>query len=356
MVKDLLARYSSCFSSCLKDLGFTTVLEMDIQLKDEEPVVYRPYRLSYAEREDVRRMVAEMLDCGIVKESSSPYASPIVLVRKKSGERRMCVDYRALNSRTKRDHYPLPRVEDLLDQLAGHKMFISLDLASGYYQIPISEKSQEKTAFVTPDGQYEYTRMPFGLANAPSVFQRAMHKILNKARLSYVIVYMDDVLIPARCFDEALQRLEEVLNLLKEGGLTLKMQKCKFMFDKLDFLGFEISGNGIQPGSAKTGAVSKFPTPLNQHDVRRFLGLASFFRRFVKDFALIVKPLTGLLKKNAPWKWGEEEATAFTEIKKRLTSRPILALYDKNLETQLHTDACRFGIAGILLQKDEKGS
>lgn len=355
IVKSLLITYKSCFSSSLKDLGFTSVVEMDIKLENDDPVVYRPYRLSYSEREDVRRMIEEMLDCGIVKESSSPYASPIVVVKKKNGEKRLCVDYRSLNSRTKRDHYPLPRVEDLLDQLSGHNIFISLDLASGYYQIPISETSQEKTAFVTPDGQYEYTRMPFGLANAPSVFQRAMHKILNKAKVNYVIIYMDDVLIPARSFDEALRRLEEVLILLKEGGLTLKLKKCKFMFDKLDFLGFEVSGNGIQPGLAKTESVSRFPTPSNVHDVRRFLGLASFFRRFVRNFALIVRPLTGLLKKNASWKWGSEQDTAFTEIKDRLTSRPILALYDKNLETQLHTDACKFGVAGILLQKDNTG-
>lgn len=354
-IKNLLHKYKECFSSCLKDLGFTNVVEMDIRLNNEEPVVYRPYRLSHSEREDVRQMIAEMLDCGIVKESSSPYASPIVIVKKKNGEKRLCVDYRALNNRTKRDHYPLPRVEDLLDQLAGHNIFISLDLASGYYQIPISEKSQEKTAFVTPDGQFEYTRMPFGLANAPSVFQRAMHKLLDKSKVGYVIIYMDDVLIPARSFKEAMQRLDEVLNLLREGGLTLKLKKCKFMFDKLDFLGFEISGDGIRPGSLKSDAVSRFPTPRTTHDVRRFLGLASFFRRFVKDFALIVRPLTALLKKDACWKWGKDEDKAFTEIKTRLTCRPILALYDKTLETQLHTDACKFGIAGILLQREREG-
>lgn len=352
---NLLLKYKECFSNCLKDLGFTTVTEMTIHLKDDEPVVYRPYRLSYSEREEVQRMVAEMLDCGIVRESSSPYASPIVIVKKKSGEKRLCVDYRALNNRTKRDHYPLPRVEDLLDQLSGNNLFISLDLASGYYQIPISKESQEKTAFVTPDGQYEYTRMPFGLANAPSVFQRAMHKILNKAKVNYVIVYMDDVLIPARGFDEAITRLEKVLVLLREGGLTLKLKKCKFLFNKLDFLGFEISSEGVKPGCLKTEAVSRFPTPTNQHDVRRFIGLASFFRRFVKGFAIIARPLTSLLRKDSVWRWDKEESSAFEALKECLISRPTLALYDKNLDTQLHTDACKIGVAGILLQKDTNG-
>ncbi|XP_063547163.1 uncharacterized protein LOC134754752 [Cydia strobilella] len=222
-LQQLLSKYGDCFSKSLDDLGFTKVSEMVIELEESTPVVYRPYRMSYAERTLVRNMVQEMLDSEIVRESSSPYASPIVLVQKKTGEKRLCVDYRALNRKTKKDHYPLPRVEDQLDQLSGNTLFTSLDLASGYYQIPISEESRHKTAFVTPDGQYEYNRMPFGLVNAPSVFQRTINKILSEAKVKYAIVYMDDILIPSKDVDEGLQRLAEVLNLLKEGGLTLKL-------------------------------------------------------------------------------------------------------------------------------------
>lgn len=351
---NLLSKFKECFSFYLKDLGFSTVTEMVIQLKDTEPVVYRPYRLSHFERDEVRQMVAEMLECGIIRESTSPYASPIVVVKKKNGEKRLCVDYRSLNAKTKREHYPLPRVEDLLDELSGQAIFTSLDLASGYYQIPIAEGSRERTAFVTPDGQYEYTRMPFGLANAPSVFQRAMHKILGKARVNYVIIYMDDVLIPARSFEEGLTRLEEVLNLLKEGGFTLKLEKCKFMHKTIDFLGFEICADGVKPGAQKTNAVSRFPVPLDQRDVRRFLGLASFFRRFIRNFAVVAKPLTSLLKKDSTWVWGDSQKAAFNALKEQLTVRPILALYDRNLETQLHTDASKLGVAGILLQKHDE--
>ncbi|XP_063360618.1 uncharacterized protein LOC134649717 [Cydia amplana] len=222
-LQQLLSKYGNCFSKGLDDLGFTKVSEMVIELEESTPVVYRPYRMSHAERTLVRNMVQEMLDSEIIRESSSPYASPIVLVQKKTGEKRLCVDYRALNRKTKKDHYPLPRVEDQLDQLSGNTLFTSLDLASGYYQIPISEESRHKTAFVTPDGQYEYNRMPFGLVNAPSVFQRTINKILSEAKVKYAIVYMDDILIPSKDVDEGLQRLEEVLNLLKEGGLTLKL-------------------------------------------------------------------------------------------------------------------------------------
>lgn len=348
---ELLAKYKSCFSNGMHDLGFTTVIEMEICLNDTTPVVYRPYRLSYSERELVRDMVSDMMTHGIIRESSSPYASPIVLVQKKSGEKRLCVDYRALNSRTKRDHYPLPRIEDLLDQLSGSCLFTSLDLASGYHQIPIAEQSREKTAFVTPDGQYEYTRMPFGLANAPAVFQRAIHKILSKSKAGYVIIYMDDILIPSKDFEEGLLRLEEVLDLLKQAGLTLKLEKCSFFQEQIEFLGFQIDGTGVRPGIQKVEAVAKFPEPRNQHEVRRFIGLASFFRRFVKGFAMIARPLTNLLRRDVQWKWGTTETDAFETLKSCLITRPVLALYNHGAQTQVHTDASKFGVAGILLQR-----
>lgn len=356
ILKKLLEKYKDCFSSNLKDLGFTTTTEMVINLKDSEPVVYRPYRLSQTERVHVRTMVQEMLDANIIRESNSPYASPIVLVNKKSGEKRLCVDYRALNRKTIREHYPLPRIEDQLDMLAGSSLFITLDMYSGYYQIPIAENSRDKTAFVTPDGQYEYNRMPFGLVNAPSVFQRTVNKILQKSQAKYALIFMDDVLIPACSFEEGITRLEEVLKLLREGGLTLKMSKCNFFFNKIDYLGFEVSEFGIRPGSSKIEAVSKFPVPKNIHEVRRFLGLASFFRRFVRGFATIARPLTGLLKKEQVWKWSKEESDAFEELKKCLIERPVLALYRSDAETQLHTDASKSGVAGILMQKGEAGS
>lgn len=352
---EILHEYKDCFSSTLKDLGYTNVTEMTIDLHDAEPVVYRPYRLSHSERSLVQSMVNEMVDSGIVRESSSPYASPIVLVKKKTGEKRLCVDYRALNRKTKKDHYPLPRIEDQLDLLAGNKFFTTLDLASGYYQIPIAEDSRPKTAFVTPDGQFEYNRMPFGLVNAPSVFQRAINKILAEAKIKYALVYMDDILIPSKDFDEGLIRLREVLKLLRNGGLTLKISKCYFFYENIDFLGFEVSANGIRPGSKKTEAVSKFLNPKNQHELRQFLGLSGFFRRFIQNYALITAPLTDLLKKDKEWMWGEVEEKSFTHLKKLLTERPVLSLYDPLLETYLHTDASKRGLAGILLQRNHHG-
>lgn len=349
-LKCLLKTFETCFSNCLQDLGFTNVVQMEIKLNDSNPVVYRPYRLPYPERELVRSMVKEMIDANIIRESNSTNASPILLVKKKTGEKRLCVDYRALNNKTRKEHYPLPLIDDLLDRLAGHYLFISLDLASGYYQIPIVEHSQDKTAFVTPDGQYQFKRMPFGLANAPSVFQRAMNKVLGN--LTYIIVYMDDVLIPARSFEEGIGRLHEVLSLIKEAGFTLKLEKCYFFEKEIDFLGFRVGGDGIKPGVRKTAAITDFPTPKNVHDVRRFIGLASFFRRFVKNFAFIARPLTDLLSTKFEWQWTSEQTEAFNTLKERPTERPILALYDPKLETELHTDASKLGVAGILMQRD----
>ncbi|CAH2108926.1 unnamed protein product [Euphydryas editha] len=303
----------------MKELGLTNISEMTIRLNDENPVTYKPYRLPYSERAIVREMVGELLANNIIKESHSAYASPIVLVRKKTNDYRLCVDYRALNKKTIKDSYPMPVIDDQLDRLNGKSYFTSLDLASGYYQIPVNESSQHITAFVTPDGHYEYTRMPFGLINAPAVFQNMINKALGNKRFELAIPYLDDLL-------------------------------------SADYLGYEISESGLRPGTKKILAVSEFPTPTNVHQIRQFVGLASFFRRFVYNFATVIKPLTTLTKANVPWQWGLEQEKSFKDIKARLISRPILALYDPEYETEVHCDASKVGIGGVLLQKPDSDS
>lgn len=239
--------------------------------------------------------------------------------------------------------------------LAGKSLFTTLDLASGYYQILISPESQDKTAFVTPDGQYQFKRMPFGLTNAPSVFQRMMNRILANVKSKSVLVYMDNVLISARSIAEGLELLEEVLKLIGESGLTLNLNKCNFFCKKIDFLEFEIDENGIRPGNRKIMAVSNFPVPKNVNKVRQFIGLTGFFRRFVKHFAITARPLTDLLKVKTEWKWTEEHTKAFNVLKERLIERPVMAVYDDKFETELHTDASKLGIAGILMQRNAEG-
>lgn len=337
---ELLNRYRHCFAYNLTELGSTSVGEMTINLLDNDPVVYRPYRLAIAEKDKVRSMISELLDNDIIRPSKSPYASPIVLVRKKTNDFRLCIDYRALNKKTVKENYPLPLIDDQLDVLAGNKFCTTLDLASGYYQIPIRESDKHKTAFVTPDGHYEFNRMPFGLANAPATFQRIMNQILGSARHKEALAYLDDVIIPSKDIKEGMVRLESILKLFSNAGLTLNLSKCSFFGHTVDYLGFEVSAEGIRPGTRKIQAVENFPVPQNQHNIRQFLGLASFFRRFVPGFSIISKPLTALLKKDVQWNWGPEQEQAFRNLQKQLSQKPILALYDPLAETELHTDAC----------------
>lgn len=350
---NLLNDHRNCFAFDLTELGTSTVGEMRIDLHDNEPVVYRPYRLSINEKEKVRDMISELLENGIIRPSTSSYASPIVVVRKKTGELRLCIDYRALNKKTVKENYPMPLIDDQLDVLSGNKYFTTLDLTSGYYQIPIKESDKHKTGFVTPDGHYEFNRMPFGLANAPATFQRIMNQVLGPMRHKEALAYLDDIIIPSDSIDSGIKKLAAVLDLFSKAGLTLKLSKCTFFSSSVDYLGFEVTSEGIRPGSRKVEAVEHFPVPLNQHNVRQFLGLASFFRRFVPHFSVIAKPLTSLLKKDAKWLWGPEQEEAFRKLQSVLLQRPILALYNPNATTELHTDACKIGIAGILLQRDE---
>lgn len=353
---DLVNEFRECFSFDLSELGATNISEMHIRLQDNSPVSYKPYRLAHSERAVVRNLVNELLDSKIIQESDSSYASPIVLVKKNNhNEYRLCVDYRALNKKTIKDSYPMPVIDDQLDRLSGKVYFTSLDLKSGYYQIPMAEGSRHLTAFVTPDGHYEYTRMPFGLVNAPAVFQHMINKALGKDRYELAIPYMDDLLSPASSIDEGMTKLRKILSSLQTAGLTLNITKCYFFKRKLDYLGYEVSSEGLRPGGKKIEAVASFPRPTNVHQVRQFVGLASFFRRFIPGFASIAKPLTILTRADVTWRWEQEQDLAFKTLKDKLIERPILALYNPSYLTEVHCDASKLGVGGMLLQRpDEK--
>lgn len=346
--------YRKCFAMNMSELGVTDKAEIELILEDNTPVCYQPYRLSYAQREIVMEHVKEMLQQNIISSSISPYASPIVIVKKKTGEDRICVDYRKLNRKTVKNHFPLPNIDDQLQRLAGMSYFTMLDLASGYYQIPVSEKSRHLTAFVTPDGKYQFNRMPFGLVNAPSTFQQMINQIANEMD-NKIVAYLDDIVIGSKTIDEGIKLLKIFLNKLREYGLTLKPSKCKYLQRRIEFLGHEVSDQGIQPGNAKILCVEKFETPKSVHDIRRFIGLANFFRKYVQKFAEIAKLLTDLTRKDREFKWNKEQDDAFNQLKAKLCARETLALYDpKAVEHELHTDASAIGLAGILIQITEK--
>jgi hypothetical protein len=263
----------------------------------------------------------------------------------------MCVDYRELNSHTIKDRYPLPLIDDQLDRLGKGKFFTSLDLASGFYQISISDESIEKTSFITPDGHYDYLRMPFGLANAPAVFQRALLNALGALKDSIAVVYLNDILIPSATVGEGLEFLQLILEALKVAGFSLNISKCKFLQSSVKYLGREISSEGIRPDADKVRALVSSPTPTNPKQVRQFMGLAGYFRKFVPNFASATSCITKLTKLDEPFRWGAEQDKAREYVVTHLTSRPLLAIYDPTLPTELHTDASAVGYGGILIQK-----
>jgi len=251
--------------------------------------------MSQVEKDFIAKELQRMLQQGLIEKSKGPWASPVVLVRKKNGGLRFCVDYRNLNKVTKRDEYPLPRIDDMMDALGGAEWFTSLDLASGYWQVEMDPNDKEKTAFITQFGTFQFTVMPFGLCNAPATFQRLMNEVLQDLLWKIVVVYLDDLNIYSQTFDEHLDHLQQVFDRLKNAGLKLNPEKCKFVTAELAFLGHLISKDGIRTDPDKIEKVKNFPVPRNVTQLCAFLGLGSYYRRFIKDFSKIANSLNKLL-------------------------------------------------------------
>ena len=267
----------------------------------------------------------------------------------------MCVDYRALNDISTKDKYPLPRIDELLDRLHGAKYFSSIDLASGYWQIPIDQESQEKTAFRTPFGSYEFSVMPFGLSNAPATFQRLMNSILATEMHEFVLVYLDDILVFSKSPEEHAKHLRRVLLKLREHKLYIQSKKCSFYQTQIKFLGHEVSAKGISTDPSKIQAMVDFPRPPTLKALRSFLGMANFYRRFIPRFSHIAQPLTELQKDNRVFLWTEVRERAFNELKSKLTTAPVLRLPDEQLPYIIHTDASDVAVGAVLMQDDGSG-
>lgn len=325
---------------------------LKLTLTNDKPFSCAPRRLSYDEKIKLRHILDDQIAKGVIRESTSEYASPIVLTKKKNGEIRMCVDFRTLNRVTIRDNFPLPLIEDQLDLLEGKKYFTTLDLKDGFFHIRMHDDSIKYTSFVTPLGQYEYVRMPFGLKGAPLKFQRYVTQIFgDQIKAGEISVYLDDFLIATETIEHHFQVLKRVFKLLVANRLELRLDKCHFFQTKLDYLGYTVSNGSIRPTDQGIEAVKKFPVPRNIRDVQSFLGLCSYFRKFVENFSIIAKPLYDLTRKNANFKFGEIERRAFGTLKDRLVDVPILSLYSPRDETELHCDASAIGFGAILLQR-----
>lgn len=353
-IKTLLNDYRNCIALNIKEIGLTNKAQIKIKLNNEHPFSYRPYRLSSAQQVKVNEQISDLLNEGIISPSNSEYSSPIIIVKKKTGEDRICIDYRKLNSNTIKDRFPIPNIEDCLQKLGNMEYFTVLDLASGYYQIPVSDCSKKYTSFVTPNGQFEFNRMPFGLANAPAEFQRMINRLCQELG-GRIIGYLDDIIIPSKTVAEGISLFREVLDKLLEYGLTLKITKCKIMASTVNYLGHEISKFGIRPGNDKISCVKNFPTPSSVHEVRQFIGLASYFRKFISNFSIIAAPLTNLTRKDFKFCWNDEQENAFQILKQKLCQRDVLVLFDNSKDHEVHTDASSKGIAGVLMQKEDTG-
>jgi len=310
-----------------------------------------PYRTNPEETKEIQRQVQELLDKGFVRESLSPCAVPVILVPKKDGSWRMCVDCRAINNITIRYHHPIPRLDDMLDELSGSIIFTKIDLRSGYHQIRMKAGDEWKTAFKTKFGLYEWLVMPFGLTNAPSTFMRLMNHVLRAFIGKFVVVYFDDILIYSKSVGEHMKHIRQVLDELRKEKLFANLEKCSFCTDHVVFLGFVVSGKGIEVDESKVKAIKDWPAPTNVSQVRSFHGLVGFYRRFVRDFSTIAAPLNELTKKGVDFKWGNSQETAFQELKKRLTEAPLLVLPDFTKTFEVECDASGIGIGGVLMQQ-----
>lgn len=355
----LLCAQHHVFALTDSELGETSLVEHDIKVTDDVPVVTQPRRLPYALRSELERELVRLTSIGCIEPSDSPYSSGLVLVRKKDGGLRVCVDYRGLNKKTIPDRYPIPRIDDLIDTIGQQsgKFFTSLDLMKGYHQVKVSEQAKDKTAFVCHKGLFHYRRMPFGLTNAPATFQRLMNQLFEGEKWKFVHIYLDDILIVSSTFQEHVTHIEQVLKHLSEAGLRLKPTKCAFAQKKIDYLGFTLSAEGVCPNDGKVLAIKEFPRPTDAKAVRRFLGMVNFYRRHVRDMATIARPLTALTRKDkrtgkfVTFEWTSQCEEAFQELKKLLTTAPVLRHPDLTKPFFLWTDASEVGLGAVLEQE-----
>lgn len=355
-LKILLKQYTHIFDWNNDTMGHTNLVQHKIVVeKDTLPISHRPYRMSPIEADYLQKELDKYCKLGIITPSNSPWAAPVILVKKKNGEYRMVIDYRKLNAVTKKDSYPLPRIDDLLDTLGKAKIFSALDMRAGFHQVPLEEGSKELTAFTTKYGTYHYNMLPMGLVNSPATFQRLIDLCFRPLINKCLVAYIDDLNVYSNNYYEHLHHLKQVFDCIKLANLKLNPEKCYFFKEQLNFLGYIVTKNGIQTDPAKIQKIIDYPIPKTVTQIRSFLGLASYYRRFIKNFAAIARPLHEQTKTKKKLPWTEKTTESFSLLKKLLTTTPVLVRPDFNKEFILVTDASKLGLGCILTQLDEDG-
>ena len=348
---ELLTKHQSAFASGPDDLGRTHLVQHEIRTPpDLRPLRQPARRFPFWKQTEAKEIVDDLLKRDLIEPSASPWAAPVVMVKKKDNTTRLCVDYRRLNSHTIQDAYPLPRIDDSLDALGGSKWFCTLDLASGYWQVGMSKSAQEKSAFITSGGLYSWKVMPFGLSTAPGTFERLMETVLSGLQWETCLIYLDDVIIFGKTEQQTLDRLDAILSRIGQAGMKLKPSKCRLFQKRVHYLGHVVTEEGVMTDPEKIETVREWPVPTTQTEVRSFLGTASYYRRFVQNFGTIARPLHRLTEKNRPFLWTTECQVAFETLRKKLVEAPILAYPSSEEDFILDTDASATGIGAVLSQ------
>ena len=350
----LVRENKDLFAKSDKNLGSTTTVKMRIQTdSNQQPIRNRPYRTPLNKRKIIDQAIDEMLEAKVIERSQSPWSFPLVVVKKKDGSDRMCVDFRTLNKIVRPVSYPLPLIDDILSLLGNARYFTALDLKSGYWQVQLDEDSKEKTAFACHRGLFQFNVMPFGLSNAPAVFQELMNIVLQGCE-DFAMAYLDDVLIFSKDPKDHLHHIQTIFDRLRQHGLKLKLKKCAFFQEETGYLGFVINKDGVKPDPGKVKAIRSLPEPRNVREVRGFIGMCSYYRRFIPNFSKIAEPLINLTKKYARFKWNSDCQAAFDYLKESLSVVPLLAYPDTNKPYVLYTDASNNCIGACLTQQTDE--
>jgi transposase InsO family protein len=351
---EIIKKNKDLFAKTDSELGQSDTVKMKIDTGDQNPIKNRPYRAPLNKRIVIENALQGMLEAKVIERSMSPWAFPLVVVKKKDGSDRMCVDFRTLNKIVRPASYPLPLIDDILALLGGSTCFSSLDMKSGYWQVRMDENSKEKTAFACHKGLFQFNVMPFGLHNAPAVFQELMNIVLQGCE-SFAIAYLDDILIFSKNPEEHKEHIKIVFDRLRMHDLKLKLKKCNFFEEETEYLGFKVGKDGVKANPKKVEAIKNMPAPKSVREVRGFIGTISYYRRFVPNFSKIAEPLVNLTRKFARFKWTPECQTAFEFLKNSLAVVPLLAYPDTNKPYVLYTDASDSCLGACLTQETDEG-